>query len=155
MTRFDGTGNEFAEDYVREVTARYIGPRRKGLTISGPGDAACFMRGLLRDEAREHFLALYLNSAHHIVSFSLVSVGSTTSAPVSAGVIFQGALLVGACAIIVGHNHPSGELQPSTEDVTVTRRLKQAGELLGMPLLDHVLFSDTDYVSFHERGILT
>ena len=155
MTRFDGTGNEFAEDYVREVTARYIGPRRKGLTISGPGDAACFMRGLLRDEAREHFLALYLNSAHYIVSFSLVSVGSTTSAPVSAGVIFQGALLVGACAIIVGHNHPSGELQPSTEDVTVTRRLKQAGELLGMPLLDHVLFSDTDYVSFHERGILT
>lgn len=155
MTRFDGTANEFAEDYVREVTARYIGPRRKGLTISGPGDAARFMRGLLRDEAREHFLALYLNSAHHIVSFSLVSVGSTTSAPVSAGVIFQGALLVGACAIIVGHNHPSGELQPSTEDVTVTRRLKQAGELLGMPLLDHVLFSDTDYVSFHERGILT
>lgn len=57
MTRFDETGNEFAGDYVREVTARYIGPRRKGLKISGPGDAACFMRQLLRDETREHFLA--------------------------------------------------------------------------------------------------
>ena len=65
MTRFDETrmqpAKDYAENYVREVTARYIGPRRKGLTISGPGDAASFMRGLLRDEVREHFLALYLN----------------------------------------------------------------------------------------------
>src|SRR5512147_963220 len=93
MTRFDETqprpGNEFAEDYVREVTARYIGPRRKGLKISGPGDAAGFMRGLLRDETREHFLALYLDGVHQIVSFSLVSIGTATSAPVSPRVIFR------------------------------------------------------------------
>ena len=142
------------DDYVREVTARYIGPRRKGLRISGPRDAASFMRRLLRDEVREHFLALYLNSAHHVVSFSLVSLGGATWAPVSAAVVFQGALLVGACAVIVGHNHISGELQPSPEDVDVTRRLKQAGELLRVPLLDHVLFSETDHVSFHDCGIL-
>ena len=158
MTRFDETqvqpAKEYAENYVREVTARYIGPRRKGLTISGPGDAACFMRGLLRDEAREHFLALYLNAAHQVVSFSLVSLGCATSAPVHAREVFQGALLVGACALIVGHNHPSGDVQPSTEDVDVTRKLKQAGDLLRVPLLDHVLFSQTDYVSFHERGIM-
>ena len=61
MTTFDETPVQPAKDYVREVTARYIGPRRKSLTISGPGVAACFMRALLRDEAREHFLALYLN----------------------------------------------------------------------------------------------
>ena len=147
-------GNQDAESYVREVTARYIGPRRKSLAISGPGDAACFMRGLLRDEVREHILALYLNGAHHVVSFSLVSLGTATSAPVSAGVIFQGALLVGACAVIVGHNHTSGDLEPSPEDKDVTKRLKEAGELLRVPLLDHVLFSETEYVSFHERGIL-
>ena len=158
MTRFDETriqpGNEYAENYVREVTARYIGPRRKGITISGPGAAASFMRGLLRDEAREHFLALYLNGGHHVVSFSLVSLGSATAAPVHAREVFQGALLVGACALIVGHNHPSGDVEPSPEDKEVTRRLKQAGELLRVPLLDHVLFSDSDYLSFHERGIL-
>ena len=142
------------DDYVREVTARYIGPRRKGLRISGPRDAAAFMRRLLRDEVREHFLALYLNSAHHMVSFSLVSLGGATWAPVSAAVVFQGALLIGACAVIVGHNHVSGELQPSPEDVDVTRRLKQAGELLRVPLLDHVLFSETEHVSFHDRGLL-
>ncbi len=158
MTRFDETrmqpAKDYAENYVREVTARYIGPRRKSLTISGPGDAASFMRGLLRDEVREHFLALYLNGAHQVVSFSLVSLGDATSAPVHAREVFQGALLVGACALIVGHNHPSGDVQPSTEDVDVTRKLKQAGELLRVPLLDHVLFSQTDYVSFHERKIM-
>ena len=158
MTMCDRTrvqhGKEYAENYVREVTARYIGPRRKGLTISSPGDAARFMRGLLRDEVREHFLALYLNSAHHVVSFSLASLGGATWAPVSAAVVFQGALLVGPCALIVGHNHISSELQPSPEDVDVTRRLKQAGELLRVPLLDHVLFSETDHVSFHDCGIL-
>ena len=102
MTRFDETrmqpAKDYAENYVREVTARYIGPRRKSLTISGPGDAASFMRGLLRDEVREHFLALYLNGAHQVVSFSLVSLGDATSAPVHAREVFQGALLVGACA---------------------------------------------------------
>ena len=96
MTTFDETPVQPAKDYVREVTARYIGPRRKSLTISGPGVAACFMRALLRDEAREHFLALYLNGAHQVVSFSLVSLGDATSAPVHAREVFQGALLVGA-----------------------------------------------------------
>lgn len=154
MTRCDETRVHPESEFVREVTARYIGPRRKGVKISGPADAACFMRGLLRDEAREHFLALYLNGAHHIVSFSLVSLGCATSAPVGIREVFQGGLLVGACALVIGHNHPSADLQPSPEDVAVTRRIKEAGELLRVPLLDHVLFSDTDYVSFHERGIL-
>ena len=152
--KFSGSAEEYAVNYVREVTARYIGPRRKGLTISSAADAASFMRGLLRDEAREHFLALYLNGAHHVLSFSLVSLGCATSAPVHTREVFQGALLVGACALLIGHNHISGDLKPSPEDEEVTRRLKLAGELLRVPLLDHVLFSATDYVSFHERGIL-
>ena len=154
MMRHNDTPVQPRNDYVREVTARYIGPRRKGLTISGPGDAARFMRGLLRDEVREHFLALYLDGAHQVVSFSLASLGGATWAPVSAGMVFQNALLVGACAVIVGHNHISGELRPSAEDKDVTRRLKEAGELLRVPLLDHVLFSETDHVSFHDCGIL-
>ena len=146
--------SEFASNYVREVTARYIGPRRKGFTISSPADVASFMRQLLRDETREHFLALYLNGAHHVLSFSLVSLGCATSAPVSPVIVFQNALLVGASAFVVGHNHISGNLEPSPEDIGVTKRLKEAGCLLTIPLLDHVLFSATDYVSFHDRGIL-
>lgn len=141
------------QEFVREVTARYIGPRRKSIQISSPKDAADFMRQLLRDDAREHFFALYLNGAHKVVSFSLVSLGSANAAPVHVREVFQPALIVGAVALVIGHNHPSNELNLSAEDKQVTEKLREAGQLIGIPLLDHVVFSRTDYVSFKERGL--
>ena len=97
MTTFDETPVEPAKDYVREVTARYIGPRRKGITISGPSvpPASC---ATVAGRGERAFPGLYLNGGHHVVSFSLVSLGDATSAPVHAREVFQGALLVGACA---------------------------------------------------------
>ena len=141
------------QEFVREVTARYIGPRRKSIQISSPKDAADFMRQLLRDDAREHFLALYLNGAHKVISFSLVSLGSANAAPVHAREVFQPALIVGAVALVIGHNHPSEELALSAEDKQVTEKLRDAGKLLGIPVLDHVVFSNKDYVSFREKGL--
>lgn len=143
-----------SQEYVREVTARYIGPRRKGLKIREPYDAADFMRHMLRDEAREHFFALYLDGAHQVISFSLVSIGTATSATAGVREVFQPAVLLGAVALVVGHNHPSGELTPSAEDIAVTKRLKEAGDLLGIKLLDHVLFTSRESVSLHERGLM-
>ncbi len=140
--------------YVREVTAKYIGPRRKSITISDPSEAAKFISSLLRDNAREHFFALYLNAANQVVSHSLVSLGSAVSVPVSIREVFQGAVLVGATGLIVGHNHPSGESNPSNEDRTVTEKLSEAGKLLGIPLLDHIIVvSEDGYFSFREQGL--
>src|SRR3990172_177021 len=113
-------------EYVREVTARYIGPRRRSCVITSSEIAANFMRRLLRDHAREHFLALYLDGAHRVVSYSLVSLGTANSTSVHPREVFQGALLAGACAIIVGHNHPSGDTRESPEDIILTKRLKEA-----------------------------
>ena len=143
---------ENVRDYVREVTAKHIGPRRKPVKIGGPEAAASFIRSLLRDEAREHFIALYLNGAHQVVSYSLVSIGSATSAPVHPREVFQGALLVGACALIVGHNHPSGELIPSSADIAITKRLAEAGNLLGIKLLDHIIVSGREHMSLQATG---
>lgn len=140
------------KDYVREVTARYIGPRRKSRVIRSAADAAEFMRPLLRDEAREHMFALYLNGGHRVISHSLVSLGTAQSTLVHAREVFQTALLVGACAVILGHNHPSGELNESPEDLHVTRRIVQAGSMLGIPLLDHVIFSSEGCVSLRDKG---
>lgn len=142
------------KEYVREVTAKYIGPRRKPLRISGPEDAAKFISSVLRDQAREQFVALYLDGAHNLASYSIVSVGSANSAPVHPREVFQGAVLVGACALIVGHNHPSNELQPSDEDKAVTKRLSEAGKLLGVSLLDHLIVSENGYYSFQEMGAM-
>jgi DNA repair protein RadC len=141
-------------DYIREVTARYIGPRRKSVAIQRPEDAAGFMRNLLRDDAREHFLALFLDAANQVASFSLVSLGCANSAPVHPREVFQPAILAGASGVIVGHNHPSGVLHVSPEDTAVTKRLREAGTILGIPILDHVLFSRAAYLSFKEQGLL-
>ena len=140
-------------DYVREVTAKYIGPRRKSIQITTPGEAANFVIGLLRDHAREHFIALYLNGANQVVSYSLVSLGSANSTPATPREVFQGAVLVGACSLVVGHNHPSGELAPSKEDRAITKRLFDTGKLLGISLLDHVIVAEGgEYYSFQENG---
>ena len=142
------------KEYVREVTAKYIGPRRKAVKIGGPEDAAKFISSVLRDHAREHFVALYLDGAHNVASYSVVSTGSANSAPVHPREVFQGAVLVGACALVVGHNHPSGELRPSDEDRAVTKRLCEAGKLLGVSLLDHIIVSNQGYYSFQEMGAM-
>lgn len=141
-------------EYVREVTARYVGPRRKSPTIKEAAGAAQFISSILKDEAREHFVALYLNGAHTIVSYSIVSTGTANSTQAHPREIFQGAVLVGACALLVGHNHPSGQLFPSEEDKTITRRIKEASQLLGIPLLDHVIVGGEGFYSFGEHGIL-
>jgi DNA repair protein RadC len=145
---------ENPKHYVREVTAKYIGPRRASMKICDPREAAQFVRSILRDEAREHFIALYLNGAHAIISFSIVSIGTATSAPAHPREVFQPAILIGACALIVAHNHPSGELTPSAQDQQVTRRLKEASQILSIKLLDHLIVAGDSYYSFQQEGCL-
>ena len=141
-------------EFVREVTAKYIGPRRKSVTIRGSQHAADFIRSLLKDNAREHFIALYLDASNQIVSYSIASIGSANAAPVCPRVLFQGALLAGACSLIVGHNHPSGNTQASQEDRAVTKRLKEAGHLIAIPLIDHLIVTETEHYSFAEEGMV-
>ncbi|MDX2198769.1 MAG: JAB domain-containing protein [Phycisphaerae bacterium] len=141
-------------DFVREVTARYIGPRRKSRSIQHAEHAAEFMRSLLRDHAREHFIALYLSGCHHVVSHSLVSLGTATASLVHPREVFQPAILVGACALIVGHNHPSGGLTESPEDIKVTWTIRHTGAFLGIPLLDHIIFDREGFSSLKEKGRL-
>lgn len=143
-----------ASGYVREVTARYIGPRRKSVVITSPKLAADFIRPLLRDHVREHLFALYLDAAHRVISYSLVSLGSATSAPAYPREIFQGAVLLGACALVLAHNHPTGDLVPSQDDMSVTSHIRDAGVLLGIKLLDHVIVSADSFYSFADNDRL-
>lgn len=145
---------ENASDFVREVTAKYIGPRRRSPVITSPDEAADFIRSVMRDDVREHFVALYLNGANRIASFSLVSIGGAVSAPAHPREVFQPAVLVGAVSLIVGHNHPSGDPTPSSEDRKVTKRLQEAGTLLSIALLDHVIVTHGSYYSFKQCGEL-
>ena len=145
---------ESANEYVREVTAKYIGPRRKSFAFTRAEQVAAFIRSAMRDEAREHFFALYLDGSNCLASYSLVAIGSANRVGIHPREVFQGAILSGACAIIVGHNHPSGSLEPSDEDRSVTRALCSAGKILGISVLDHVIVSREGFCSFDTLGLM-
>lgn len=138
---------------IREVAIRYTGrARRAPSPVGSPLDAVAFMRRAVTDDAREHFLAIYLDGRHRPVAHQLVSVGTATASLVHPREVFQPALLLGACSVIVGHNHPSGDPAPSREDRDVTRRLARAGDLLGVRLLDSLVWVRSGrFVSLQEN----
>jgi len=105
----------------------------------------------LRGLARERFLALLLDGKHRLVRTCLVSEGTLTTSLVHPREVFRPAIADAAAAVICVHNHPSGDPEPSREDLEVTRRLRRAGELLQIPLLDHVIAGDGRYVSLRTR----
>ena len=120
----------------------------------GPDDVAAFIRSVLTDNSREHFVALYLDAAHCVVSYSLIAIGTADRCVVQPREIFQRAILSGAVAIIVAHNHPSGDPTPSAEDVYVTRQLVEAGKLLSIDVLDHLVIGHSGgWLSLKERGL--
>lgn len=137
--------------FVREVSVRYVGPARKASPIRRPEDAVALARKLLHDDAREHFLAIYLDGRHRPIAHSVVSIGTATASLVHPREVFQPALLVGAVSLAILHNHPSGDVSPSPEDRAITERLAKAGTLLGIRLLDSIVFERSgSYHSFSE-----
>lgn len=106
------------------------------------------------DRKQEHFLAISLNGAHEVVGTHVVSVGLVNRTLVHPREVFAEALVERAAAVVCAHNHPSGNVEPSSEDMEITDRLKKAGDVLGVRLLDHVIFSGRGYYSFLEDGTL-
>ena len=127
---------------IREVAIRYVGARRRvSEKISSPAEAARYFRRRIHDDAREHFVALYLDGRHRAIADAIISIGTATASLVHPREVFQPAIGLGACALLIGHNHPSGDPTPSAEDLEVTRRLADAGRILGVPVLDHIVWS--------------
>ena len=107
----------------------------------------------LRNETKEHFFALHLDGKNRILCIDLVSVGSLNQSIVHPRETFKNSLLSSAASIILIHNHPTGDPSPSSEDIAITRRLKEVGELVGIKVLDHIIIGDS-YISFVERGLI-
>jgi DNA repair protein RadC len=104
--------------------------------------------------AQEQFILVTLNSVKDILSVSIVSIGLANKTLVHPREVFHRAIRDMAQAVIICHNHPSGNCAPSDEDLAITAQLKSAGEILGIPLLDHIIFTKTDYNSLCESGVL-
>lgn len=132
----------YEDTYIREVRATYHMTETQPFIIQGPDYVAQFVRSILTDNSREHFVALYLDGANQAVSYSIISIGTANLSVVHPREVFQRAILAGAVSIVVAHNHPSGILTPSQEDIKVTQRLKDAGEILAIKVLDHLIIND-------------
>ena len=134
---------------IKECITSYLSPGTRYTSPSQIHETFSF----LRHESKEYFLALHLDGNNRIICIDMVSVGSLNQSVVHPREVFKSSLLSSAAAMILIHNHPSGDPSPSREDIEITRRLKEAGELIGVRILDHVVIGET-YLSFTEGGLL-
>jgi DNA repair protein RadC len=151
-------GDDFKKTPKRrkmEIKVREV--RKKSITK--PEDVAKILQDILKvedkyDQDKEHFWVLGLNSRNVLQYLELVSLGSLNASLVHPREVFRLSVHKAVASLIVAHNHPSGETEPSREDLEITKRLKEAGKILGIEVLDHIIITRTEYISFTEKNLI-
>jgi DNA repair protein RadC len=135
----------------RVMLVKESGGHAGDVRISDSQKAHRFLAPLFDGLDREHFLVIGLDAKHAVIGINTVSIGSVTLSIVHPREVFKPLILMNASAVILAHNHPSGDSTPSQEDRALTRRLKDGGELLGITVLDHVVLGEDRYYSFADH----
>jgi DNA repair protein RadC len=126
----------------------------RNVIVRGPEDIYRLYQPLFADQVRERFITFWLSAKNAISGFEVVSEGTLNGSLVHPREVFHGAITARAASIIIAHNHPSGNTEPSAEDIEITRQIKDAGRILGIPLHDHLIITGEGFTSLAERGIL-
>lgn len=121
--------------------------------IQSPEDVVIKIEDI-KKQKKEHFVALFLNARNQLLHKEIISIGTLTASLVHPREVFEPALRYSAASVLVAHNHPSGDTQPSDEDIQITERLIKAGSVLGIELIDHIIVSSSSYVSLKELDII-
>ena len=138
-----------------ELAKRMEDPNhKKGVPIKSPEEAVQSIRSMLKGKKKEYFYLLCLDTRNRVTNVDQVSVGNLDSSIVHPREVFKTAVSCLASSVIFVHNHPSGDLEPSSEDINLTKRLMEAGELMGIPVLDHIIVCDKDYTSLKSRNLI-
>lgn len=153
LQRLEGVGPAKASLIAAalEFSRRRIRP--EGVKIKTPLDVLPLVRHYA-DRKQEHFLCVSLNGAHEVIASRVVSVGLVNKTQVHPREVFADPITDRASAVVLAHNHPSGDLTPSREDLQLTKQLQEAGETLGIDVLDHIIFNPKGHYSFLEHGCL-
>jgi len=139
---------------VLEINRRFLASQlRKAGPLSSPAQASEYLTHNLRDLKREAFAILYLDTRHHVIGYEELFLGTLNGATVHPREVVRAVLEHNASAVILAHNHPSGIAEPSQSDSTLTRRLREALELIDVRLLDHLVIGDGEFVSMSDRGL--
>ncbi|MBL0328509.1 MAG: DNA repair protein RadC [Bacteroidetes bacterium] len=157
LVKFKGIGEAKA---ISVMAAMELGRRRKEAEvakrdrITTSKDVYDIMKSILLDLPHEEFWLLMLNRANLVVKKELISRGGVSGTVVDTKIIFKAAVENYACSIIICHNHPSGNRKPSDADIRITKNIKEAGKLMEIPLLDHLIVAENGFYSFADEGIL-
>ena len=130
-----------------------MGSEKPQPVLKSPEDVAAEVRGQLKGKKKEHFLVLCLDTRNRLIARKLVSMGSLDTSIVHPREVFREAISSCAASVIFAHNHPSGDPEPSKEDIELTQRLAKAGEVLGIDVLDHIIVCDKCFVSLKARNL--
>jgi DNA repair protein RadC len=133
---------KISEDYVADS-----GPEKP--TAENPNEVYEILKAIYRqlDDDQEHMVMVVLNLSNQVVGYKVISSGSQASSPGDSKIIFRNALLLGAAKIILAHNHPSGQQEPSEQDIKFTEKVIQAGQVVDIPLVDHLILTHRGYIS--------
>jgi DNA repair protein RadC len=137
-----------------ELGRRYQKPSLTGASFCSSQDVAVYYQPRMKDLKKEMFRCILLDTKNKIIREEVVSIGSLSASIVHPRDSFKTAIRESAAAVIFVHNHPSGDIKPSREDILLTRRLVQAGEVLGIQVLDHIIIGDGDHFSFRDNGMM-
>jgi len=127
---------------------------KRTIIIRSPTDLFQNYQSLFKNQVRERFVVFWLNSANKVIGFEIVSEGILNSSLTHSREVFRGAIVATAASILLAHNHPSENPEPSQEDITITKQLAESGRIIGIPVHDHLIFAGNTYTSLAERGLL-
>lgn len=140
---------------IAELSTRIANAKvKRDISFRSPDEVACAYMEQMRHLEQEQCLAVYVDSKDCRITDVCLSVGDLNHSIMSAREIFRQALLCNAAAVLLLHNHPSGNPTPSREDIRLTQSLKEASNIMGIPLLDHIIIGDNTYISLREKGVL-
>ena len=127
---------------------------KKRVVVQGPEDIIRNYASLFKDHVRERFVVFWLDSVNRILGFEVITEGILNASLAHPREVFRGAVVATAASIIVTHNHPSENSEPSQEDIAITKQLVEAGKIIGIPVHDHIIFAGANYTSFAERRLI-
>jgi DNA repair protein RadC len=158
LTRIPGIGKDKAATLIAVFElSRRIQSQEKFFCdrrITSPKEIADIYIPLLKDELKERFIIVCLNSANKIIRHEIISIGNLNSSVVHPREVFKTALDNSSASIIIIHNHPSGNPEPSNEDIAITRKLVEAGKIMDVPVFDHIIIAGNCFTSFVEKRLI-
>jgi DNA repair protein RadC len=157
LSRVKGIGRAKAAEIAAAIElgrrVSNLAPEKRD-SVTCPRDVAELLMSEMRFLAKEHFRVLLLSTKNQVIRNELVSIGTLNASLVHPRELFRSAVQRSCASVILAHNHPSGDPTPSSEDISLTTRVAQAGKVLGIEVLDHIVIGDNTFVSLKEKGVL-